>query len=818
MREKHLFNDSWKFYYGEIGMPPKTVKKAAAIGGYTSVLNTEKGDIVPLGAGGHHFLNLISGGNEKLGMKILANTKLDATLEGWQDVTLPHDWKTELSYEENNPALLMSGSKPDGVAYYRKTFSLGEELKDKHISIHFDGVVRSASVWFNGCFLGDHFSGYTSFSYNLSDMAHYGEEGDNVILVRVDTTTGPEGWWYEGAGIYRNVYLEIKDKVHIDQWGVNISTKEINDNKAILEAEITIKNDSYDKAYVYPTIEIDGLIEKYTEVALEPLECKTVKKEISIENPRLWSVDEPNLYNANIELNIDDILIDSCNTRFGIRKVKYTTEGLFINDKYVEIKGVCEHQDFVGVGTALSKDIVRFKLEKLKEMGGNAYRSAHHAASPELLDLCDELGIIVMEEYRVLESSEHKLSELKEMVLRDRNHPSIIFWSLCNEEIIGSTKMAERMARRIAMTIRNLDSERILVSAELLSLEGIISEEYKGIFDVIGVNYPESPVMGEGLNNIKKRYPDQPLMSTENASYFSTRGIYKDNWDLCHTNNMGSCFSMFGKDPLPKGAPGAGGTAHPEQVMDFFESHKFMGGSFLWTQMDYCGEPSPFEWPAISSQFGIMDTCGFPKDYFYYYKSKWNSEPMVYAMPHWNLNDIELEETEVRVFSNCEEVELFINDISQGRKVAGKHSTSWDVKFEAGELKVIGYNDNKVVAEYVKHTSGVASELKLRRMDSKEDNINSGDTILVEVYAVDENGIEVPTADNLVEIIVEGEGRLLGVGNGNPADHTLHKSNIRALFSGKLAAVIQCGENSGTLKIKAISNNIKSHSIDINIK
>ncbi len=817
MREKQLFNDSWKFYYGEIGMPSKTVKKAAAIGGYTSVLDIENGDIVPLGAGGHHFLKLISGGNERLGMQILANTKLDATLEGWRDVTLPHDWKTELSYEEN-PALLMSGSKPDGIAYYRKTFSLSEDLKDKHISICFDGIVRSASVWFNGCFLGDHYSGYTSFSYNLSDMAHYGEEGDNVILVRVDTTTGPEGWWYEGAGIYRNVYLEVKDKVHVDQWGVHISTKEICDNKAILEAEVTIKNDGYKSIEVYPVLEIEGYKETYSKVSLEPLECKVIKKEITINNPRLWSVNSPNLYNAKIELNIDDTLVDTYNARFGIRKVKYTTEGLFINDEYVEIKGVCEHQDFAAVGTALSKDIVRFKLEKLKEMGGNAYRSAHHAASPELLDLCDELGIIVMEEHRVLESSELKLNELKEMVLRDRNHPSIIFWSLSNEEIIGSTKMAERMARRIATTIRKLDSERLLVSAELLSLEGIISEEYKEIFDVIGVNYPESPVMGEGLNNIKKRYPNQPLMSTENASYFSTRGIYKDNWELCHTNNMGSCFSMFGREPLPKGAPGAGGTAHPEQVMDFFESHKFMGGSFLWTQMDYCGEPSPFEWPAISSQFGIMDTCGFPKDYFYYYQSKWSNKPIVYAMPHWSLNDIGISESEVRVFSNCEEVELFINNVSQGRKVTGKHSTSWNVNFEPGELKVVGYNENKVVAEDIKNTSGKAISLKLRRMDSKENDVNTRDTILVEVYAVDENEIEVPTADNLVEVVVDGEGILLGLGNGNPADHTLHKSNTRALFSGKLAVVIQCSDKCGTLNVKVSSEKLKSDSIEIEVK
>ena len=807
MRVKKLFNENWKFYYGELQTPSKTVRKAAAIGGYTSVLENEKGDVVPLGAGGHHFLNLISGGNEKRGLAMLAGTNLSASLDGWKDVNLPHDFKTELPYVESME-LFMSGSKPNGVGYYRKTFSLEKEMAGKSISIYFDGVCRSASVWFNGCFLGDHYSGYTGFSFDLSDLARYGDEGENVILVRVDMTTGSEGWWYDGAGIYRDVHLVITDSIHIDKWGVYVETQKIEDEKAYINVETDISNDGYKEKEieVRVSIKFNGLLFSKAQTEkriLKPLEKVRVKETFVLKKPILWSIENPIRYKAVVEILRGTKIIDCYEVDFGIRKIEYTLKGLFVNGKYTEIKGVCEHQDFAVVGTAVTKDINRYKIKKMKELGVNAYRSAHHAASEDFLDLCDEMGILVMEENRVLESSELHLKDVVDMVKRDRNHPCIFCWSLSNEEVIGSTIMAERMAARIAATIRKLDKSRFLISAELLDLEGKISSNYIDIFDVIGVNYPESAVMGEGLELIKRKYPNKPIMNTESASYFSTRGIYEDSWENCQTNNFGSCYSMFSPEPLPVDAPGAGGTAHPERVMDFFKTHPFMGGSFIWTAFDYYGEPAPFPWPAISSQFGIMDNCGFEKDYFYYYQARWCDKPIIHGMPHWNLSGKEGQEIEVRVFSNCEEAEVIINGDSIGKKKCGEHFTSWNPKYIPGVLEIVGYINGKEAVRETKKTSGEASKLEMRILSDE------GSDVLIEIYALDKDGNEVPTADNEVTLKVEGEAYLKGMANGNPIDHTPNKSNIRSLFSGKLLGIISKNHIDSAVKIKVVSDGLE---------
>ena len=819
MRIREIFNKGWKFHYGEIGTPSKTVRKAAALGGYTSVLGGEEGDIVPLGAGGHHFLNLISGGNEKRGLLMLAGTNFEADLKDWLDVNLPHDWKTELPYVDD-VRLHMGGAKEDGVGYYRKTFKLDKELEGQSISINFEGVCRSTSVWFNGCFLGDNYSGYVGFDFEITDLAKFGDEGENVLLVRVDTTTGQEGWWYEGAGIYRNVYLEVTSPVAVDKYGVHVSTEVLEDSNAYIYIDTTVKNSSYRDENV--TLEI--VISKEEDIIyrgkshlgiVRSLDKKNLKEEVIIRQPQLWSIEEPNLYKTIVLVFIDNKKVDEYQTNFGIRSVKYTEEGFFLNNVKTEIKGVCEHQDFATVGTALTRDMVKYKLLKLKDMGVNAYRSAHHAASIELLELCDELGIMVMEENRILESSELRLEELERMIKRDRNHPSIVFWSLCNEEIIGSTPMAERMARRMAALVRKFDKERLLVSAELLNLEGIINPSYMEIFDIIGVNYPESAVMGEGLNNIKKKFPHQPIMSTENASYFSTRGIYKDDWNKCQTSNYGSCYSMFGQDKLPPDAPGAGGTAHPETVMEFYKTHPFMGGSFIWTAFDYCGEPAPFPYPAISSQFGIMDTCGFEKDYFYYYQSKWSDKPVIHAMPHWNFIGREGEEIEVRIFSNCEEGEIILNGRQIFKTSFKDNIISHFVKYESGELIVRGYNQGKLVAEEIKQTSGDATKLGMRIVKHGNHHPKSNETVLIEVYAMDENNIEVPTSDTLVNINVTGDGELIGMANGNPADHSGKLDESRKLFSGKMLVILQCREEVNNICIEAEAENCESAKLEL---
>lgn len=787
MRTKQLLNEDWQFHLGAIEEPMKTVRKAAAIGGLTAPLENEEGEAVLTGAGGEHFLRLIAQGKRDKGLEMLAGTKLDASLsEKWVMVNLPHDWKNELPYV-NEPALLMSGSKPDGIGYYRKTFTLDQEqIIDKQIFIHFMGVMRMASVWLNGVFLGDHYSGYSDFSFDITELARYGEEGSNVLLVKVDTTTGAEGWWYEGAGIYKDVFLEFLPDIRIEPLATFIETTTLKEQQAQLNITLGVTNQRFiDQTKLCVKGTIVGQTKAF-DFTLDALATTEFTYHQTVVKPMLWSVQTPHLYTAEFQLFLEDKMIDTYRQTFGIRTIDYTTTGFYLNGQRTELRGVCEHQDFGGVGVALNKDILRYKLLKMKEMGVNAYRSAHHFASIELLELCDELGMIVMNENRILESSEWRVAELEKMVKRTRNHPSVCFWSLCNEEVIGNTPLADRIAQRLTAVLRNATTQSLIVSAELLNPEGVVNESYMSNFDIKGVNYPEAGVNGTGLIAVKEKYPKYAYLSTESASYFSTRGIYKDNGENCQTSNFGSLYSMVLPGKRKIGEPGVGGTAHPEEVMQFWEKHPFMGGVFLWTFMDYYGEPAPFSWPGISSQFGITDTVGFEKDYFYYYQSKWSPTPMIHVMPHWNVEGLIIDEngrTEVRVFSNCAEIELFINETSHGRKQAGKEYTTWQVPFEAGCLKAVGYAGNQQVEDF-RITSGQIADVAISEYYKGEEYV------LLEVSGLDNNGNFVPTADSLVEVSVKN-GTIVGLANGNPADLSDFSVQEKCLFSGKLMVIVK---------------------------
>lgn len=785
MRHQQKINHDWQFHLGPIDEPRKTVRKAAAIGGLTAPLDDEAGPVVLTGAGGEHFLRLIAQGDSQKGLRQLAGTQLNGQLSSeWQSVNLPHDWLNELDYV-NDPELLMSGSKPQGISYYRKTFRLSEkEVANQQVFLHFMGVMRMASVWLNGMFLGDHYSGYSDFSFDITEMARYDAEGENVLLVKVDTTTGSEGWWYEGAGIYKEVYLEFLPLVRIDSCETFIETKALNEKEALLEINTRVTNQSNQPQKLTLTAQIGEEINNLS-CFLEPFATEHFSYYQRVPHPKAWSIDVPNLEVARFQLMKDQEVVDEYCQSYGIRMIDYTSQGFYLNGQLLSLRGVCEHQNFGGMGVALNRDILRYKLLKMKEMGVNAYRSAHHFASKELLELCDELGIIMMNENRVLEASEWRIAELEKMVKQTRNHPCLCFWSLCNEEVIGNTAMATRMAKRLANVIRCQTSQSLLVSAELLNPEGAVEKDYLDIFDVKGVNYPESGVNGAGLTKLKEQYPGLAYLSTESASYFSTRGIYQDNEEKCQTNNFGSRFSMVLPGKRQLGELGVGGTAHPEEVLAFYDNHRFMGGVFLWTFMDYYGEPAPFPWPGISSQFGICDTVGFEKDYFYYYQSKWSETPMVHVMPHWNEAGLEKNEqgqVEVRVFSNCREVELFVNNRSCGRQHSGKDYTSWWVTFESGELKVVGYHEAGEVVD-----SRVSSEA-ITGLTVHERYV--GDSYcLYEIAGIDQRGKFVPMADSLVEVSCI-EGQVLALANGNPADLTGFNKRKKRLFSGRLMAIV----------------------------
>ena len=478
---------------------------------------------------------------------------------------------------------------------------------------------------------------------------------------------------------------------------------------------------------------------------------------------------------------------------FGVRTFGYDRDGFILNGRRYVLHGVCEHQDFAGVGIALNQDIVDFKVRTMKDMGVNAWRSAHHFASGELLDACDRLGIILINENRLPEASPWRLDDFRRMLKRCRMNASVAFWSLGNEELTGNTAFGRRSVLKFAEIVKELDREHLIVSAELLSPEGFVDEDYLKSFDVLGINYPEAGVMGDGAELIRKNHPDLPMMSTENASYFSTRGIYEDDGDKCYCNNFGSMYSMVLPGKRKSSDPGVGGTARPEKVMAYLEGHQYMGGVFLWTAFDYFGEPSPFGWPGISSQFGIADLCGIPKDYYYYYKAHWVEEPFVHVMPHWNREGLEIDEkgrTRVRAFSNQKSAELFVNGRSCGKKELADCSADWIVEYALGEIEVKAYDEKGgVTASDVRDAAGSGADVVLRRVFAGRT------TDLVMIESVDENGTVVPTDDSRISVKVDG-AEVMGLGNGNPSDTSKRSLDEVSLFCGRALVVVKKTKNS----------------------
>lgn len=792
MTTKESLNNNWMFHYGEVKrVPYKTTKKAVSLGGITAPIKGEKGKRLPISAGGSHFLKLIAQGDEQQGLLNLADTDLTSELsKDWKKVDLPHDWKRQLPYV-NQPEKLMSGSKPETCGYYRKTFTLNiDDLNNSRTILCFDGVMRMADVWLNGTYLGHNNSGYNSFNFDITEMARYGKEGVNVVLVRADTTTGAEGWWYEGAGIYRSVWLEHKPLVSLREDSCYVYTKSLDDNGAQLGVELTVENNTATQQVISPQVLLDGqVVVQFDEVEIGSYQNKQFKTMVKVTDPKLWTPENPYCYKAEFIVANDKVV-----KNLGIHTFDYTTSGFFLNGKSYQLHGVCEHQDFVGVGTALNQDIVDYKVSVMKKMGVNAWRSTHHFASEELLDACDRYGIIVIDENRLLESSPWRINDLKQMVQKDRMHASIAFWSISNEELVGNTPLGSRIAKKIVRTIKKFDYEHLIIGAELLTPEGIIDEDYVRNLDVLGVNYPEAGVMGSGAKLIHQKYTDLPMMSTENASYFSTRGAYKDSGDLDQCNNFGSYFSMVLPGIRKPGDPGLGGTAHPETVMQYLHENPYMGGVFLWTGFDYYGEPSPFSWPAISSQFGIADLCGFPKDYYYYYQAHWTAKKMVHLMPSWNKEQLNFDKdgrTTVKAFSNAQEVELFVNDKSFGKQVVRDCSATWKIPFEAGAIKVLAYENSSIVASDIRFTNGNTVRIKQYKVYEGQT------TTLYKLMAIDEQGNLVENAGNQIKLHVTN-GKLIASGNGNPIDHNMSFDNIN-LFNG-LALVIVSKNSELTVK------------------
>ena len=717
----------------------------------------------------------------------------------WRVVNLPHDYGSEGRFREENS--ISGGYRDRGVAWYRRSFCLPESDRGKQVFLVFEGISVFAEVFFNGSLMAHSFSGSIPVSLDLTDRARFGDDS-NLLAVRVDGTPS-EGWWYQGAGIYRHVKLYIKEPLHIAHEGLWIKPVCQDLEKGIWQAncEVTFENSSdVERAGEWKVTLLDHennpVAEASAAVTCQAYERKTASAILSMQNPHLWSPERPYLYTVCASVSVGK-QIDEAQTRIGFRHFSADPDhGFFLNGKPIKLKGVCNHQDHAGVGIAVPDAIQYERIRQLKEMGCNAYRCAHHLHAPEILDACDELGLLVMDENRQFESDAEHLAHYEAMVKRDRNHPCVVFYSVFNEEPLQGTPEGQKMFRRIAHRIRELDDTRLITGA----MNGGYREKNgtAAAMDVIGLNYK----IRERATEVHTLFPKQPVYGSENNSVTSTRGCYKTDLE----KHILNCYD---EEVVPWGQS-------IRDTWDFVRSTEWFGGIFIWTGHDYLGEPTPFEWPSVGSQFGLLDRCGFPKDGYYQCKACFDDSPMVWITPHWNWK--EGETVRVMVTSNCEETELFLNGKSLGKKPSDCCAPAeWSVPFVPGTLSAIGYRSGVAVAKTERKTAGRAAKIVLE--PSRAELLNDGnDALAVNLSIVDENGTVLETDSRKLSLEIIGDGVLLGVGNGDPNRHEDDHIPECCLYAGHAQMIVGSTVGGKALTVRASAEELPDSELQITVR
>lgn len=727
VREKLLMDFNWKFAYGH----PSDADKDFGFGkGYFSYYaKAGYGD----GAAAANFDD-----------------------RSWRILDLPHDFAVEQLFSSNGSHShgykAIGYNFPDvSVGWYRKTFIIPNEDFGRRISITFDGVHRDSKVFINGHYLGNEESGYNTFTYDITQYLNYG--GTNVIAVRTDVTY-EEGWYYEGAGIYRHVWMTKTSPLHVAHDGTFVYS-EVEKNEATIYVETEIQNENLNEVAFtikQQLLNAEGKVVVESDVVHEKLAASlkiTAKQQLKIENPHLWNLDDPYLYSLKTILLSEGDTADIYETRTGIRTIVFdANEGLILNGEHVKLKGTNNHQDHAGVGTAIPDELQRYRIMQLKKMGSNAIRSSHNPATPAFLDACDELGMLVIDENRLMGTAPFIKEQMARFMKRDRNHPSVMIWSMGNEEwAIEGNIVGERIVTEMQAYAKTIDSTRQINAAS----SGGWGQGVTKAAEVPGFNY----LRQGNADDFHKKFPEKPIIGTEEGSTHATRGIYFDNIEKQH---------------LPAYDAATRNTHFPsiEYCWNYYMERPFMSGMFIWTGFDYRGEPTPFGWPSIHSYFGMYDDCGFPKDNVWYLKSWWGNEPVLHILPHWNLAGHVGDTVKVVAYSNCDEVELFVNGKSKGKKAMKKLShLEWMVPYQPGELKAVGYkNGKKLLTEKVETTSApVVLKLEPQKTTVKADG---EDLLIFSVSTTDKKGRHVPTANNLVNFEIEGPAKIIGVGNGDP--------------------------------------------------
>ncbi len=761
----------------------------------------------------------------------------------WRKLSLPHDWAIEGPFDVKYNA--RAGGLPfHGTGWYRKHFTMDSKNKGKVVTLEFEGAMYDAYVWVNGTLVGNRPYGYIGFEFDISEHLKY-DGSDNTIAVRL-RPQDLSSRWYPGAGLYRSVWLKIDNPIHVGQWGTYITTPTVTKEIAVVQNETTVVNKNNKEVVVNVKQEYESPEGKIVATVDENITIKPNATAVSqlyakIENPKRWDTENPHLYKTITTITENGEVVDVFYSKIGLRTISYTTEGFFLNGKKVRFNGVCLHHDNGSLGSAVYKRADERKLQIMKSMGVNAIRTSHNPPSREFLEACDELGLLVQDEafdvwkmekvpngYNVF-FEEWAETDLKDMIRRDRNHPSIVMWSIGNEIIEQKdAKNGWKVAKQLNSYCKEIDPTRP-TSAGFNHYPGPYKNNMAQQVDIAGVNYKPS-----SYKTLIDTYPNLPLYGSETSSCTSSRGVYHlpIKKYKTHESLHVTSYDLIGP---PWAYP-------PDIEFHFQEQNPNIMGEFIWTGFDYLGEPTPYggkdnstngywnaDWPSHSSYFGAVDLAGFPKDRFFLYQSHWTTKPMIHLLPHWNWKGMEGKKIPVYCYTNCDEAELFVNGKSMGRKVKGKDLTdliidfsryepktfaskyrlSWNVPYKAGNIKVIGYKNGKQVLEKQINTAGKPAKISLK-VDRKEINANGEDLAYVTVRIEDKNGNLCPNADNLVNFTVKGAGQLLAVDNGNQISLESFQANHRKTFSGMCLAIIKSSKKPGKITLTAKSKGLKS--------
>ena len=770
VRERLSLDADWRFHLGDIPMP--------VIHGHADTYNNAKAGVA-WGAAAPDFDD-----------------------SDWAKVQVPHDWVVEGPFSPT--ANISQGYRPRGIAWYRRHIRFAETDRGQHLELQFDGIATHATVWVNGLLVHRNFCGYTSFQIDLTPLATFGDQL-NTIAVRVDADT-QEGWWYEGGGLYRHTWLVKRAPVHIETYGVFANPVRGADGQWSIPVEVTLN--TIEPAAVETEVSAElfdpegrPVVGGLARVTVAPFTATTAALPLAFPGtPRLWSLATPTLYCLRTTVRRAGRVVDETETRCGFRTLRFdANEGFFLNDQPVKLQGTCNHQDHAGLGVALPDALLDYRVRRLKELGSNAYRSAHNPPAGEFIEACDRLGLLVMDENRNFNYTPDYLGQLRMMLKRDRNSPSVILWSVFNEEPMQGTPQGREMVRRLVAEVRRLDTTRPVTAA---MNSGMNNES--GVFeavDVMGFNYNDHV-----YDSFHQKYPHLPITSAEDTSAFMTRGEFaNDTARNVITSYDDECADW--------------GRTH-RKAWQLIAERPFLAGGFVWTGFDYRGEPQRLEWPSVSSVFGIMDTCGFAKTAYYMHQADWiKDQPVLAIAPHWNWAGREGQEIRVIVMTNAASAELLLNGATLGRKERPAYDyIEWQVPYAAGQLEAVAYAaDGREVSRTSVSTTGVAVAITLTP-DRDWLAGDGADAMPITVSVVDAQGRVVPGADAPVTFTLSGPGQNIGHGNGDHNCHDPEKGPWRRVFHGLAQLIVQSAIGAGELRVRAEAPGLQAAEVVIAVR